>query len=51
MKQGRRPNRKQKIAMERCGLNYEKWLVFKIIEGNLHLVHREAGTTKIIPVS
>lgn len=49
MKQGLKPTKKQKIAMKSVGLNYNNWLVFKNINGQLHLVHRETGTKRIIP--
>jgi hypothetical protein len=49
MKKGLKPTKRQKIAMKEAGLNHENWLVYKNIEGNLHLVHRETGTTKVIP--
>jgi hypothetical protein len=49
MKHGLRPTKKQKVAIKAVGLNPENWLVFKSINEELHLVHRETGTTKIIP--
>lgn len=49
MKKGQKPTKKQRIAIERCGLNHEHWLVYKNVDGTLHLVHRETGTTKTIP--
>ena len=49
MKQGKRPTRNQMKAILSVGLNPENWLVFKKIDGNLHLVHRETGTTRTIP--
>lgn len=48
MKQGKKPTRKQKEAMEFCGLSPDKWLVSKANNGELLLVHRETGTTKLI---
>lgn len=49
MKKGLRPTRNQKKAMQSVGLNPANWLVFKKIDSELHLVHRETGTTRIIP--
>ncbi|QIW89346.1 putative NHN endonuclease [Bacillus phage vB_Bacillus_1020A] len=49
MKQGKRPTRNQKKLMLAVGLSPEKWLIYKKINSELHLVHRETGTTKIIP--
>jgi hypothetical protein len=49
VKHGLRPSKRQRIAIKAVGLNPDNWLVFKSIEGDLHLVHRETGTTKIIP--
>jgi hypothetical protein len=49
VKSGKRPNKRQKLAMQSVGLNHDHWLVFKVIDDKLHLVHRETGTTKVIP--
>lgn len=49
MKNGKRPTRKQKGALIAVGLNPNNWLVFKVIGSQLHLVHRETGTKKVIP--
>jgi hypothetical protein len=49
MKQGKRPTRNQTKALLSVGLSPTKWLVFKVIKGELHLVHRETGVTKVIP--
>lgn len=49
MKNPKRPTKSQKIAMKTVGLNSDNWLVFKKVQGELHLVHRETGTTRIIP--
>ncbi|WP_180953711.1 DUF6906 family protein [Bacillus sp. T33-2] len=50
MKHGRRPTKRQKIAMKAVGLNFENWLVYKVTDGQYHLVHRYTGTTRKIPV-
>jgi hypothetical protein len=49
MKQGLRPTRRQKLAMQAVGLNHENWLVAKNNNGQLLLVHRETGQSKTIP--
>jgi hypothetical protein len=48
MKNGKRPNKSQKIAMKAAGLTSGKWLIYKKTHEHLHLVHRETGTTKTI---
>ena len=48
MKHGLKPNRAQKIAMKAAGLNPDNWLIYKKTHEQLHLVHRETGTTKTI---
>ena len=50
MKSGKNPTRRQKQSIQEAGLNSEKWLVFKVIEDQLHLTHRETGRTKVISV-
>lgn len=49
MKQGKRPTRSQKKALVAVGLNPQNWLIYKKTDDRLHLVHRETGTTRIIP--
>lgn len=48
MKSGKSPTKKQKIAMRAARLNYENWLVYKNIDGKLHIVHRNTGTKRVI---
>jgi hypothetical protein len=48
MKHGKRPTKNQKKALLSAGLSPTNWLVFKFINGELHVVHRETGSTKII---
>jgi hypothetical protein len=48
MKNGKAPTKKQKITIKAAGLNPENWLIYKKINDQFHLVHRETGTTKII---
>jgi hypothetical protein len=49
MKQGKRPTKKQKMALKAARLNPENWLVTKNVQGKLHIVHRETGRERIIP--
>lgn len=49
MKKGLKPNRKQKEAIEYAGLNSDNWLVFKNLEDELHLVHRNTDKVRVIP--
>jgi hypothetical protein len=48
IKNGKRPNKNQKIAMKAAGLNPDNWLIYKKTHESLELVHRETGTTKTI---
>jgi hypothetical protein len=50
MKHGKRPTRRQLSQIEAAGLNVENWLVAKSLPTQLHLVHRNTGTTKIIAI-
>ncbi len=50
MKNGKRPTLKQKKAMSACGKSPDKWLVAKVINDELHLVHRETGRYDKIPL-
>lgn len=49
MKKGLKPTNRQKIAIKAVGLNWEHWLVYKNVDGYLHLLHRETNTTRMIP--
>lgn len=50
MKQGRKPTRKQKLAIQAARLNPANWLVTKNLPDKLHLVHRETGRERTILV-
>ncbi|SIQ05652.1 hypothetical protein SAMN05880570_0478 [Paenibacillus sp. RU4T] len=50
MKNGKRPTRRQKEAIEASKLNPENWLVFKAEPQRLHLVHRYTYSQRKIPV-
>ena len=51
MKNGKRPTRRQKIAIRWAGLNPDNWLVSKVGPDHYLLVHRHTGTIKKIPKS
>ena len=48
MKNGKRPNKSQKIAMTSAELNPNDWLVVKNLDAELHLVNRTNNSIKII---
>ncbi|WP_445670216.1 DUF6906 family protein [Paenibacillus sp. PL2-23] len=50
MKNGKRPTRRQLAQIKAAGLNADNWLVAKSLPTQLHLVHREVGTEKIIAI-
>ncbi|MED0759001.1 hypothetical protein P4S93_09795 [Aneurinibacillus thermoaerophilus] len=49
MKNGKRPTRKQKQAIQCARLNPANWLVTKSLPDKLFIVHRESGRERIIP--
>jgi hypothetical protein len=49
LKNGKNPKRKQKLAISKARLNPDNWLITKSLPNELHIVHRETGTKKIIP--
>ncbi|MDF2792132.1 MAG: hypothetical protein K0S80_5234 [Neobacillus sp.] len=49
MKNGKNPSKRHKQIIKSCNLNPENWLVYKVIDGRLHLVHRNTGTTIVVP--
>lgn len=51
MKRGKRPTRREKVLIAACCSNPDDWLVSKRLPHSLHLVHRHAGTVKVIPIS
>ncbi|MBH0166256.1 hypothetical protein IHV12_15135 [Fictibacillus sp. 7GRE50] len=48
MKNGKRLTRQQKGVLEKAGLNSNNWLIYKNINGELHLIHRDTGNKRII---
>ncbi|MBF7147063.1 DUF6906 family protein [Bacillus toyonensis] len=51
MKNGKKPNKREKIHIQSFSLNPEHWLIFKKVNKELHLVHRFTGATRMIPNS
>lgn len=51
MKNGKKPTRRQKLAIKAVGLNPKNWLVIKNLQDKLHIVHRETGRQREIPVA
>ncbi|WP_408863360.1 DUF6906 family protein (plasmid) [Aneurinibacillus thermoaerophilus] len=49
LKNGKNPKRKQKLAISKACLNPDNWLITKSLPNELHIVHRETGTKRIIP--
>lgn len=50
MKNGKRPNKAQKITIKEAGLNPDNWLIVKKVNGTYELIHRETGSIKTIQV-
>lgn len=48
MKNGKRLNKKQKIAIKAAGLNPDNWLVYKIDNDGFNIVHRITPSTRKI---
>ena len=49
MKQGKKPNRKMKLAMQAQGLDLKDWLVERMSSQNqVVLLHRDTKETKIL---
>lgn len=48
MKQGKRPNKKQKQLISQHGLDPERWLVVKNLDYEMHVVHREVPRIKVL---
>ncbi len=50
MKQGKKPTKKQKLAIAAARLNPDNWLVIKNLPGELHLQHRFTGRVRVLKV-
>ncbi|MDC2863827.1 DUF6906 family protein [Bacillus sp. BP-3] len=51
MKNGKNPTKKQKMLIASYKLNPENWLIYKKVDDELHLVHRNTFATRVIPNS
>lgn len=49
MKNGKKPTKKEKMHIKSYNLNPDNWLIFKKIDGELHLVHRQTNRVRVIP--
>lgn len=51
MKHGRKPTKRQKMAIRDVKLNPDNWLVYKVLtkESALEIIHRETGSKRKIP--
>ncbi|MED3090360.1 DUF6906 family protein [Bacillus toyonensis] len=49
MKNGKNPNKKEKIHINSYNLNPDSWLIYKKADGQLHLVHRHTNSIRVIP--
>ncbi|WP_176524808.1 DUF6906 family protein [Bacillus thuringiensis] len=48
MKNGKRPTKREKIHIQSQDLNPQDWLIYKQVNGEMYLVHRTTGVTRII---
>ncbi|TFE02859.1 DUF6906 family protein [Jeotgalibacillus salarius] len=49
MKHGKKPTVAQRKLIKACNLNSDNWLVSKVVDDMLVLVHRYTGTVRKIP--
>lgn len=48
MSRARKPTRRQKEAIAALNLNPDNWLVRRVMDGQLHLVHRYTGSRRAV---
>ncbi|WP_197059922.1 DUF6906 family protein [Bacillus sp. UNC322MFChir4.1] len=48
MKNGKNPTKKQKVLIESYNLNPNNWLIYKKVDNELHLIHRNTFATRVI---
>lgn len=48
MKNGKKPTKKEKMHIKLYNLNPDNWLIFKKVNHELHLVHRNTNKIKVI---
>ncbi|MFI8707111.1 DUF6906 family protein [Bacillus sp. NPDC077411] len=51
MKNGKKPTKREKIHIKSYNLNPDNWLIYKKVDGELHLVHRNTFVKRVIPNS
>jgi hypothetical protein len=51
VKHGRKPTLLQKTLIKEAGLNPANWLVVKNLSDQLHIVHRNTNSTRVISVA
>ncbi|CUB54273.1 hypothetical protein BN2127_JRS10_02679 [Bacillus subtilis] len=49
MKNGKKLTKREKTHLKSYSLNSDNWLVFKKVDGEIHLVHRYTSATRVIP--
>ncbi|WP_186315017.1 DUF6906 family protein [Bacillus thuringiensis] len=49
MKNGKKLTKREKMHLKSYNLNPESWLVFKKVNGKMHLLHRYTNTKRTIP--
>ncbi|MCQ6284872.1 DUF6906 family protein [Bacillus cereus] len=49
MENGKRPAKREKIYINSYKLHPENWLIYKKVDGRVHLVHRHTYSTRAIP--
>lgn len=49
MKNGKKPTKREKIHINSYNLNPDRWLIYKKVSNELHLIHRYTNATKVIP--
>jgi len=48
MKQGKNPTKRENMFIKSHDLNPDEWLIYKKIDKELHLVHRDTKATQVI---
>ncbi|QQY95990.1 DUF6906 family protein [Bacillus thuringiensis] len=49
MKNGKKPTKREKIQINSYNLNPDRWLIYKKVSNELHLIHRYTNATRVIP--
>ncbi|EMK2594082.1 hypothetical protein V8U20_001005 [Bacillus cereus] len=48
MKNGKKPNKREKILIKSQGLKPDEWLIYKKVANEYYLAHRVTGDTRVI---